>query len=112
METLKKLIENSREANERLISLVEQKMKRNDDVTICLSSFKQVLKMIYESNCALSMFMVELDANKYKDLAYAIALKNRAIKEIINRYTVVTDDETRESLDIKMLDEYLTSIER
>lgn len=107
METLKRLLENSREANEKLVSLVELKMKRRDDVIV---NFRQVLKMIYDSNCALSLFMIEVDANKYKDLAYDITLKNKAIREIINEHTLISEDETKESVEMKMLDEYISKI--
>ena len=107
MQTLKRLLENSREANEKLVNLVEQKMKRNDDVIVC---FRQVLKMICESNSALSLFMLEFDEVKYNDLAFDLADKNKAIKDIMNRHAFVSEDETVLSVEMKMLDEYITKI--
>lgn len=110
MEPLKRLIDKSREANENLLSVFEREMKKVAKEQKILISFRDVLKMIVDSNTALAKYLGDVDSKKYNKTMFDLAVKRRYLIEMIADLSFVSEGETAEQKELRTIDEFVNNV--
>lgn len=108
METIKRLIDKSREANENLLSVFEREMRKVAGERKTLVSFRDVLQMILDSNTALTKYLSE--DGSYTVVLFDLAVKRRYLKEMIADLSFISEDETAEQKELRMIDEFVNNV--
>lgn len=103
METLKRLLDQSREINEKLVSLVEHKLTKTPFVVVGLSS---VLEKIMEANDALYVYLDDLGDESYQEIKTDLARKNLAIGSVL-RDNIIFGNETVKEKDKQRLNDFI-----
>jgi len=75
-------------------------------------SFRRILEMIVDSNTALAKHLSNVDSEKYNRTMFDLAIKRRYLKEMIADLSFISEDETAEEKELRMIDEFVNNVYR
>jgi hypothetical protein len=73
-------------------------------------SFRRILEMIVDSNTALAKYLSNVDSEKYNRTMFDLAIKRRCLKEMIADLSFISEDETAEQKESRMIDEFVNNV--
>lgn len=73
-------------------------------------SFRRILEMIVDSNTALAKYLSNVDSEKYNRTMFDLAIKRRYLKEMIADLSFISEDETAEQKELRMIDEFVNNV--